>query len=56
MISKDDFEKLSQSVDAVSLMTYDYSTPSRPGPNSPLQWVSISEINLIRNNLFFPQR
>ncbi|CAD5111391.1 DgyrCDS705 [Dimorphilus gyrociliatus] len=47
MISKDDFQKLSQSVDAVSLMTYDFSTPSRPGPNSPLQWMKACVESLV---------
>jgi chitinase domain-containing protein 1 len=35
----DDFEQLADYVDAFSLMTYDFSSPQRPGPNSPLNWV-----------------
>lgn len=35
---KDDIERLSPYVKGFSLMTYDYSDPSRPGPNSPLPW------------------
>lgn len=36
---KDDIERLSPYVKGFSLMTYDYSDPSRPGPNSPLPWM-----------------
>jgi chitinase domain-containing protein 1 len=35
----EDFEQLVDDVDAFSLMTYDFSNPQRPGPNSPLTWV-----------------
>lgn len=31
--------KLSDFVTLFSLMTYDYSSPQRPGPNSPINWV-----------------
>lgn len=34
----EDFEQLADDVDAFSLMTYDFSSPQRPGPNSPLTW------------------
>jgi chitinase domain-containing protein 1 len=34
----EDFEQLADYVDAFSLMTYDFSSPQRPGPNSPLTW------------------
>lgn len=34
----EDFEQLADNVDAFSLMTYDFSSPQRPGPNSPLTW------------------
>ncbi|GFG38550.1 hypothetical protein Cfor_07099 [Coptotermes formosanus] len=34
----EDFEQLADDVDALSLMTYDFSSPQRPGPNSPLRW------------------
>ncbi|KAK7068385.1 Chitinase domain-containing protein 1 [Halocaridina rubra] len=33
------FRALSDSVDAFSLMTYDYSNFQNPGPNSPVSWV-----------------
>ncbi|GLH04504.1 Chitinase domain-containing protein 1 [Gryllus bimaculatus] len=33
------FKTLSDSVDSFSLMTYDFSNPMRPGPNSPWPWV-----------------
>lgn len=35
----EDFQQLAGDVDAFSLMTYDFSSPQRPGPNSPLIWV-----------------
>jgi chitinase domain-containing protein 1 len=35
----EDFEQLVDDVDAFSLMTYDFSSPQRPGPNSPLTWI-----------------
>ncbi|XP_077990422.1 chitinase domain-containing protein 1-like [Glandiceps talaboti] len=39
MFVKEDFDILSPVVDAFSLMTYDFSSPQRPGPNSPIGWV-----------------
>ncbi|XP_059578548.1 chitinase domain-containing protein 1 isoform X2 [Alligator mississippiensis] len=39
MFTKKEFDQLAPVVDSFSLMTYDYSTPQRPGPNSPLPWV-----------------
>ncbi|EDV20364.1 uncharacterized protein TRIADDRAFT_31888, partial [Trichoplax adhaerens] len=36
---KSDFEVLAPYVDYFSLMTYDYSSPQSPGPNSPIAWV-----------------
>ena len=39
MFDATDFSRLVESVDYFSLMTYDYSSPARPGPNSPLDWV-----------------
>ncbi|XP_061184331.1 chitinase domain-containing protein 1-like [Saccostrea echinata] len=39
MFGKSDFDELLPVVDAFSLMTYDFSNPSRPGPNSPLSWM-----------------
>jgi len=39
MIEEEDFDRMSDSVDYFSLMTYDYSSPQRPGPNSPIDWV-----------------
>jgi len=35
----DDVTNLASDVTYFSLMTYDYSSPQRPGPNSPLPWV-----------------
>ncbi|XP_010560871.1 PREDICTED: chitinase domain-containing protein 1 isoform X2 [Haliaeetus leucocephalus] len=39
MFTKKEFDRLASAIDSFSLMTYDYSTPQRPGPNSPLPWV-----------------
>jgi len=39
MFSNEEFRQLAPQVDFFSLMTYDYSSPQRPGPNSPLPWV-----------------
>ncbi|KAK2536640.1 hypothetical protein Q9233_003055 [Columba guinea] len=39
MFAKREFDQLASAIDSFSLMTYDYSTPQRPGPNSPLPWV-----------------
>ncbi|XP_014669370.1 PREDICTED: chitinase domain-containing protein 1-like [Priapulus caudatus] len=40
MFVKADFDRLAPHMDAFSLMTYDYSHPGKPGPNSPLYWAS----------------
>ncbi|CAL1291053.1 unnamed protein product [Larinioides sclopetarius] len=39
MFIREDFENLVNHVTAFSLMSYDYSSPQRPGPNSPLPWL-----------------
>jgi len=39
MFDAKDFKRLVGSVDYLSLMTYDYSNPANPGPNSPLPWI-----------------
>ncbi|XP_062585421.1 chitinase domain-containing protein 1-like [Saccostrea cucullata] len=39
MFGKSDSDELLPVVDAFNLMTYDFSNPSRPGPNSPLSWM-----------------
>lgn len=36
---REDFLNLVDHVTGFSLMTYDYSNPQRPGPNSPLPWL-----------------
>ncbi|XP_035743376.1 chitinase domain-containing protein 1-like [Vespa mandarinia] len=38
LFSRDQFNELAPHVKAFSLMTYDYSSIQRPGPNSPLSW------------------
>ncbi|KAF7245380.1 Chitinase domain-containing protein 1 [Varanus komodoensis] len=39
IFTKKEFDQLAPVVDSFSLMTYDYSAPQRPGPNSPLPWM-----------------
>lgn len=39
MIDVKDFAALAPAVDYFSLMTYDYSSLQRPGPNAPISWV-----------------
>ncbi|KAK6626443.1 hypothetical protein RUM44_008916 [Polyplax serrata] len=41
------FNKLREYVDFFSLMTYDYSNPQRPGPNSPINWVKKCVLSLV---------
>ncbi|XP_011705508.1 PREDICTED: chitinase domain-containing protein 1, partial [Wasmannia auropunctata] len=38
LFSKQQFDELAPYVNTFSLMTYDYSSIQRPGPNSPLEW------------------
>ena len=45
-----DFNILESSVDYFALMTYDYSSPSSPGPNSPLHWVEKSITQLTNSH------
>ncbi|XP_046993629.1 chitinase domain-containing protein 1 [Schistocerca americana] len=45
--TKEHFDKLADIVDAFSLMTYDYSSVRRPGPNSPLSWIRESVETLV---------
>jgi chitinase domain-containing protein 1 len=49
MLSREQFELLAPSVDAVSLMTYDFSDPGRPGPNSPVDWIRACVEMLVPN-------
>ncbi|XP_017761479.1 PREDICTED: chitinase domain-containing protein 1 [Eufriesea mexicana] len=39
LFNRDQFDQLSPYLKAFSLMTYDYSSIQRPGPNSPIDWV-----------------
>lgn len=39
LFNKDHFDQLSPYLKAFSLMTYDYSSVQRPGPNGPIDWV-----------------
>ncbi|CAG8763421.1 1047_t:CDS:2, partial [Acaulospora morrowiae] len=50
------YEDFSQFVDLFSLMTYDYSQPSAPGPNAPIEWVednivALTPTSINRNKL-----
>ncbi|KAK4469505.1 hypothetical protein MN116_007050 [Schistosoma mekongi] len=47
---RENFEQLVDYVDYFSLMTYDYSSPHRPGPNSPLSWVEECIDRLVPEN------
>lgn len=38
LFAKQQFDELAPHVKAFSLMTYDYSSIQKPGPNSPLDW------------------
>ncbi|XP_033334518.2 chitinase domain-containing protein 1 isoform X2 [Megalopta genalis] len=40
LFNKDQFDQLSPYLQAFSLMTYDYSSVQRPGPNSPIDWAT----------------
>ncbi|XP_066995734.2 chitinase domain-containing protein 1 [Anabrus simplex] len=48
--SKEQFDVLAENIDGFSLMTYDFSSPQRPGPNSPLQWAMDCVIELVPND------
>ncbi|KAL3888021.1 hypothetical protein ACJMK2_000405 [Sinanodonta woodiana] len=50
MISKEDFDALVPVIDKFSLMTYDFSSPARPGPNSPLAWMKLCVETLVPNS------
>lgn len=39
VFTREKFVDIMDVVDSVSLMTYDYSNPSKPGSNSPYEWV-----------------
>ena len=39
IFKEEDLLALVSAVDYFSLMTYDYSSSQRPGPNSPIEWV-----------------
>ncbi|XP_057692918.1 chitinase domain-containing protein 1 [Corythoichthys intestinalis] len=49
MFGREEFEQLVQVVDAFSLMTYDYSSGLKPGPNAPLSWVKECILQLAPN-------
>ncbi|XP_015592766.1 chitinase domain-containing protein 1 [Cephus cinctus] len=44
------FDELAQDVESFSLMTYDYSSVQRPGPNSPLEWARHCIKELVPND------
>ncbi|CAH0725683.1 unnamed protein product, partial [Brenthis ino] len=43
------FNEIYPYVDAVSVMTYDFSNPQKPGPNAPLYWIRLCMEKLIDN-------
>ncbi|KAI0496317.1 hypothetical protein KFK09_022633 [Dendrobium nobile] len=45
-----DLQELSDSIDGLSLMTYDFSGPQNPGPNAPLSWIHSSMQLLLGGN------
>ncbi|KAH0453600.1 hypothetical protein IEQ34_017924 [Dendrobium chrysotoxum] len=45
-----DLQELSDSIDGLSLMTYDFSGPQNPGPNAPLSWIHSSIQLLLGGN------
>lgn len=47
MFTAEHFNELSEAVTAFSLMTYDFSNPQRPGPNSPINWVKLCVESLV---------
>ncbi|KAM6926857.1 chitinase domain-containing protein 1-like [Lycodopsis pacificus] len=49
MFGREEFEQLAPVVDGFSLMTYEYSSGTRPGPNSPLPWVRDCVLQLAPN-------
>ncbi|XP_013787202.1 chitinase domain-containing protein 1-like [Limulus polyphemus] len=49
MFTHEDFVRLAPFVTAFSLMTYDYSNPERPGPNSPVPWMKKCVEHLVPN-------
>ncbi|XP_068617773.1 chitinase domain-containing protein 1 [Battus philenor] len=44
------FNEIYPYVEAVSVMTYDYSNPQKPGPNAPLQWMRLCVEKLLNND------
>lgn len=55
LFSKEQFDALAPYVKAFSLMTYDYSSIQRPGPNSPLNWARQC-VELLAPNKADPRR
>jgi len=41
------FAWLAEYIDGFSLMTYDFSSPQRPGPNAPLSWITQNILRLL---------
>lgn len=55
MFDADDLDRLADTVDFFSLMTYDYSNPQRPGPNSPIHWIKKCVVHLDPNEYYRAQ-
>lgn len=52
--SRADMAVLGNTVDGLSVMTYDFSGPSRPGPNAPASWIR-STLQTLRTNDTAPE-
>eukprot|EP01090_Pellita_catalonica_P010649 TRINITY_DN2207_c0_g2_i1.p1 TRINITY_DN2207_c0_g2~~TRINITY_DN2207_c0_g2_i1.p1 ORF type:complete len:229 (-),score=7.72 TRINITY_DN2207_c0_g2_i1:5-691(-) len=46
-LSSSVFVWLAEYIDHFSLMTYDFSSPQRPGPNSPISWMTQNVLRLL---------
>lgn len=53
--SRADMAVLGNTVDGLSMMTYDFSGPSRPGPNAPASWIRSTLQMLPTNDTAAPE-
>eukprot|EP01135_Chromosphaera_perkinsii_P008568 Nk52_evm10s1401 gene=Nk52_evmTU10s1401 len=51
----EDFDELAADVDYFSIMTYDFSNPNNPGPNSPRDWVIANIAELTKEEELKPK-
>jgi chitinase domain-containing protein 1 len=45
-LTRADMTVIENSIDGLSVMTYDFSGPNRPGPNAPAPWIESTLQNL----------